>query len=248
MSSSSLTTATFKKVGSRPMAKQKRTACTAGSRKMNMNTLKMRTDTISESGHEQRKIDIEIPIEFQVEVPNVAESLHKVLADEGQCTVRWGDGQSEGAAASFARQTGGGRAAAAAVGVTVVAARAAAAVIAVLHVVQTAVFGLVRVVAVALIVQGVHVVDVLLLLHVERRQVVAWWAECQPHDAILFLGKNRFVVLPVLPIRHIEILLLSWLTFHNCFSDTFQQLFRKLISIELLLNESSITHWNNVEW
>ena len=48
MSSSSLTTATFKKVGSRPMAKQKRIACTAGSRKMNMNTLWVRMNDISQ--------------------------------------------------------------------------------------------------------------------------------------------------------------------------------------------------------
>ena len=118
--------------------------------------------------------------EFQllVELPNISESLHEVLADEGHCTVRWGNGKSEGAAASFAWKANGSRAATAAVGVAVVAARAAATVVAVLQIVQAALFRLVRVIAVALVVERVHVVDVLLLLHGERRQVVAWWAEC----------------------------------------------------------------------
>ena len=76
--------------------------------------------------------------EFQllVELPNISESLHEVLADEGHCTVRWGNGKSEGAAASFAWKANGSRAATAAVSVAVVAARAAATVVAVLQIVQ----------------------------------------------------------------------------------------------------------------
>lgn len=50
--------------------------------------------------------------------------------------------------------------------------------VAVLQVVQAALFRLVRVVTVALIVEGVHVVNVLLLLHVERREIVTGRAEC----------------------------------------------------------------------
>ena len=142
-------------------------------------------------------------------VPDVAEGLHKVLADEGHSAVSGRYGQSEGAAASLSRNAAAAavrRAAAAAARVAVVAARAAALPVAVLQIVQAALFRLhVGVVAVALVVhvQLVHFVDVLLLLlllliRVVRHQVVARWTERQPHDAVLLFRQDRFVVLPVL--------------------------------------------------
>ena len=137
-------------------------------------------------------------------LPDIAERLHEILADEGGAAVRRRHGQFEGATPALAgRPAAGRRAAATAASVASVTARAAAAgragpapvraAPAVLQVEEAFLRverGGRRVVVVTLcvlVVERVHLVDVLLLLLVAVRvnHAVAGRAESQSNNAIL---------------------------------------------------------------